>query len=125
MHNVFNFARNGLMYGTLVVGGALSAQAETTPPSQSRQIIVENHKKAAEMHSKMAACLASEKTLEQCREEMAASCSASFGTNCPMGGGMRGQGMGRGRMGGGPCMGWMLDPGASSPESTPDAAPKK
>lgn len=125
MYNLTKHGRTGLILGALCLGGALTAHGETTPPAQTRQAMVENHKKAAEMHAKMAACLASDKTIEQCREDMAASCGTTFGANCPMGGGMRGQGKGHGMMGGGPCMGWMLDPGASTPDAAPSVPSKK
>ena len=125
MDSLTKIARHGLVSGVLCLGGALTVQAETPPPAQARQAMVENHKKAAEMHSKMSACLASDKTVDQCREEMATSCGTTFGANCPMGGGMHGQGKGRGMMGGGPCMGWMLDPGPSSPNGAPSAPAKK
>lgn len=125
MCKITTFLSAGLMLGGLCFGGALTALGETTPPSQTRQVMAENHKKAAEMHAKMAACLASDKTVEQCREDMAASCGTTFGANCPMGGGMRGQGKGRGMMGGGPCMGWMLDPGAPPLDAAPNVPSKK
>lgn len=125
MCKLTKFAPDGLIFGALCLVGTLTAQAETTPPAQTRQAMAENHKKAAEMHSKMATCLASDKTLEECREAMSASCGTTFGANCPMGGGMRGQGKGRGMMGSGPCMGWMLDPGASNPDAAPSTPAKK
>lgn len=119
MSKLMKFARAGLMVGGFCVGGSFTAQAETTPPAQARQAMIENHKKASEMHSKMAACLASDKTVEQCREDMVATCGTTLGANCPMIGGKHAHGKGRGKMGGGPCMGWMLDPGTSDPEATP------
>lgn len=125
MNNLTRFVRHGLMFGVLCLGGAVTARVEAAPPTQTRQAMVENHKKAAEMHSKMAACLASDKTVDQCRQEMAASCGSIFGANCPMGGGMRGEGKGRGMMSGGPCMGWMFDRGASSPDTSPSTPLKK
>lgn len=125
MCKLTKYVSAGLMLGALSHGGIVTAQAETAPPAQSRQTMAERHKKAAEMHSKMAACLASDKAVEQCREEMAANCGTTFGANCPMGGGIRGHGKGHGMMGGGPCMGWMLDPGGPSSDAAPNAPSKK
>ena len=87
--------------------------------------MVESHQKAAEMHARMAACLASDQTVDQCRQEMAISCGNIFDANCLMRSGMRGQGKGRGMIGDRPCMGWMFDPGASGSDTMPRAPLKK
>lgn len=104
--------------------GALAAEAKksATPAQPTREAMVENHRRMAEMHAGMAACLATEKTIAQCRKEMVDKCSTSFGGSCPwMGGGGRPDRPGRpgmGMMGGrgmgywdGGCMGWSEEPG--------------
>jgi hypothetical protein len=45
-----------------------SPQAAATQPS--RQSMIEMHQKMAAMHAKMAACLQSEKSMSECRQEM-------------------------------------------------------
>jgi hypothetical protein len=88
------------------LSGAAAAEAQApNKPGADRQTLIERHKQAAEMHDKMAICLASTKTVDQCRDEMIAACDASFGGKCPMvrKGGRGGQG--RGMMG----QGWMFD----------------
>ena len=92
---------------------------KTQPTAAQRQAMTVRHKKMADMHTKMAACLESEKAPAVCRQEMIDACSSDFGGNCPMMGmGKRG-GRGKGMMSGS-CMDWMM-----SPESDTTAAPVK
>jgi len=71
----------------------------------------------AEIHRKMAECLASTRPIAECRDEMRTSCQRRLGqTGCPMMGGM-GAGMGHGRMGGG------MRPGGGMMPGTPEVPP--
>lgn len=89
------------------------------PTIVQRQAMNERHKKMADMHTKMAACLESEKPLAVCRQEMIDSCSSNLGANCPMMGVGKQGGRGKGLMNGS-CMDWMM-----SPDSDPSAAPAR
>lgn len=116
----------GVLISTgLSLGVPSISLAEVQKPSitSSREIMAANHRKAAEMHAKMAACLASaDKTIEQCRSEMVATCSSSFGGNCPMGSGagmMRGSGRGMMNGSGESCMSWFYSPGSESGDKQP------
>lgn len=94
---------------TLVLVATSSfAQTPKTAPltSAQRQAMIEQHAKIAELHTQMAACLKSDKAPADCRTEMIATCSNSLGDRCPMLGGNKKAGRGRGRMGGN-CGDWM------------------
>jgi hypothetical protein len=112
----------------LIPLSASAVFAQTTQPTQAqRQTMSERHKTIAEMHSKMAACLESEKPIEQCRQEMTDSCANSFNGTCPMMGQGKMRGRGKGMMGGGNYWDWMMNPSDdSAPKTTPKAgAPGK
>ena len=111
---------------SLFLGTLANAQAgKTESPAAQRQKMVEIHKKMGEMHTKMAACLESDKDLTACRKEMTDTCSADFGGTCKMMGkgqmGGRGKGMG---MMDGPFMNWMMNPESDAPGATA-TTPKK
>lgn len=89
----------------LLAGGA--AWSQDTAPAPLPEPSAQQRQTMAEIHRKMAECLASTRPFSECRNEMHASCQQRLGqTGCPMMGGMGlGMGMGRGmrgRMGPGP-----------------------
>lgn len=59
----------------------------------------EQRTKMADMHSKMAECLKSEKPMKDCHKEMMDSCKEAHDGKCPMMGGHMGKMMGKGKMG--------------------------
>ncbi len=62
------------------VGSATWAAPKTWP-----KLTPEQRQKMAEAHEKMAACLKSDKPIEQCREEMMKACQDNLGKDgCPM-----------------------------------------
>lgn len=64
-------------------------RTQTGGPKEDRQ-------KMAEMHSKMASCLKSDRPMDECRNEMMSSCQKMMGEDgCPM---MGKQGMMKGNM---------------------------
>jgi hypothetical protein len=99
-----HLAAKSLIVVALGLCGGTVAHAQGAKPGADRQTLIERHKQVASMHEKMATCLASTKTVDQCRDEMIAACDANFGGKCPMGG-MGRDGRGRGMMG----PGWMFD----------------
>lgn len=113
------FATRSVIAAVFSVGISTAGLPQGTPfqptPAQ-RQKMSAMHKQVAEMHLKMAACLESEKSPSQCRQEMQDTCSTNFGGSCPM------TGMGMGKMGGrgknaigvGRCMDWMTTPPAET-----------
>jgi len=63
---------------TLVFATSFSFAAETSTSKEER-------KQMAEMHTKMAACLESDKPMSECQGEMMKSCKNMMGkTGCPM-----------------------------------------
>lgn len=69
-----------------LLGSALAADPSTVNTRLSK----EQRAQMAGAHEKMAACLRSDRPLEECREEMHASCVNLFGDEgCPMMGGVR------------------------------------
>ena len=98
---------------------SFSQGVKTQPTAAQRYAMIERHKKMAEVHTKMAACLESEKAPAVCRQELIAFCSSEFGSNCPIMGMSKRGGKGKGMMNGG-CMDWMM-----SPDSDTTAAPLK
>jgi hypothetical protein len=106
-------------FAVLVPLSASSVFAQTTQPTQAqRQTLSERHKTIAEMHSKMAACLESERPIDQCRQEMTDSCSNSFDGTCPMMGQGNMRGRGKGMMGHGNYWDWMMNPNDDSAPKT-------
>lgn len=106
--------------------GLTTATLAQTPKGQitsaQRHKMGEVHRKMADMHSKMAACLESDKAPSQCRQEMLDACSANFGGNCPMmGKGKMGGGKGMGMMGNGSCMDWLMNPDSVAPATSAPA----
>ncbi len=100
--------------------GQINSQLTTV----QRQAMSQRHKKMADMHTKMAACIESEKAPAVCRQEMIDSCSSDFGGNCPiMSSGKRG-GRGKGLMNGS-CMDWMMSPERDTPAAPLKAQPTK
>lgn len=77
-----------LSFSILLADQARSASAEsqTQPTAEDRESM-------AKAHEKMAACLRSTKTLNECRTEMMTSCK-QMGSSCPMLGQQMGQGQG-------------------------------
>ncbi|MCX6123854.1 MAG: hypothetical protein NTV34_03785 [Proteobacteria bacterium] len=109
----------------LLVAGITSTSfgqgVKDQPTTAQRQALTERHKKMADMHTKMAACLESEKAPAVCRQEMIDTCSSDFGGSFPMMGKGMGKRGGRGKgMMNGSCMDWMM-----SPESNTTTAPVK
>ena len=97
-------------------GAALAADpGKSAPPAPTP----EQRKQMAEVHQRMAACLASDKPIAECRTEMWANCQSLMGkTGCPM---MGGAGwMGPGMMGGGQGMGPGMMRGAPPPPKPPN-----
>ena len=116
---------SGALAAVLSVYVATTAYGQTAPAAPSaaqRQLMGERHKKMAEIHAKMAACLVSDRPLSQCRRDMADGLATHFKGNGPM--------MGRGMMGGrgmgpanaGSCAEMMMSPDAdiSPPAAKPN-----
>jgi hypothetical protein len=99
------------------VNSAASAQSPQPMVSESKkESMVERHKKMSEMHSKMAACLESDRPAKECRKEMRETCSAAGGGECSMMG-KKGKGM---RNKGGSCEGMMdSDLGSETESASP------
>lgn len=129
MRDRFAFCNAGLALAALFSLGiattSFSQGSKAQLSSAQRQAISERHKKIAEMHTKMASCIVSDKSPAACRQEMVDSCSTNFGGTCPMMGreNMGPGGHGKGMMNG-TCMDWMISPES---EATAPAAtqPKK
>lgn len=86
-----------------LAGAALCAgvvQAKDVPRADAPEPSPEMRRSMAAVHERMAACLASERPMAECREEMHRNCQQMVGPgHCPMG--MMGPGaMGPGMMGG-------------------------
>jgi hypothetical protein len=96
--------------------------AKAQPTAAQRQAMTERHKKMAAMHTKMAACLESEKAPAVCRQEMIDSCSNDFGGSCPMMGKRGGKGKG---MMNGNSMDWMMIPESNTTTTPEKAQPTK
>lgn len=122
----FNAISRLLLATSLVLStAAFSQTAKEAITAAQRQTMSENHKKMAEMHAKMAACIEANKTPSQCHQEMMDTCAASFGGSCPMmGRGKMGGGKGMGMMGNGTCMDWMM-PSESGSTGTTKSKPAK
>jgi hypothetical protein len=65
-----------------IQGYAQSATPKATESQKSEMIT--KHKKMAEMHSKMASCLESDRPMSECRKEMSEMSGESTCTDCPM-----------------------------------------
>lgn len=73
-----------IILATLIFAVSTSFAAETKVSKEDRQ-------KMADMHTKMAACLASDKPMSDCQGEMMKSCKSMMGKEgCPMMGHMKG-----------------------------------
>jgi|GEM_PF-2379937 len=124
MNKRFVFRTSALALATLVslavATACLGQGTKTQLSTDQKQKVIERHKKIAEMHTKLAACIESEKTPSACRQEMIDSCSANFGDNCPLNDlGKRGSGgQGKTKMRG-PCMDWMMGPDVDAPVPAP------
>lgn len=82
-----------------MVSGPVSFAEDTKPAGKGamRELTKEEREKMASTHEKMAACLRSDKTMADCHDEMRASCEAGGGKeSCPMWGGQKGMGRGKG-----------------------------
>ena len=116
----------------LAFAAAFAGAADKTAaaPVPDRQALIEMHEKMAAAHQKMVACLKSDKTVQQCRDEMRKECPMAksgqcpwMDGSCPMMGGQQGRrprrgtgrGMGRGR-------GMGMGPGAATPPQAQPAA---
>lgn len=93
-------------------------EKKNEPSAVQKHTMSERHKKLAQMHSKMAACLDSARTAVQCRQEMMDSCSANFAGYCPMKDMGRMGGPGHGMMYGS-YMDWMMSPDSDSTPTPP------
>jgi hypothetical protein len=105
-----------------------SLAQSTQPTVEQRQAMTERHKKMADMHSEMASCLASDLTMQQCRQQFRDTFNSSIGSNWQsMGQGpkasmhMRGNRM----MSSSQCMDWMNDTELENAPENPRSAPKK
>lgn len=98
--------------GLFVMLFATAALAAPTPPD----LTAEQRKQMAEMHTKVAACLNSNKSMQECRDEMMA--------NCPGGAGMHGGGMYKGKMPGAGMWGCPMMGAGSMPETKSDSKTK-
>ena len=72
---------------SIVLSGATAALAQDKPATTAEPS-KETREKMAVMHEKMAACLRSDKSLADCRNEMRAYCQSLGPSGCPMGPGM-------------------------------------
>jgi hypothetical protein len=73
---------------SIVLSGVTAAMAEDKPqPPATAEPSKETREKMAVMHEKMAACLRSDKSIADCRNEMRAYCQQTPG-GCPVGPGM-------------------------------------
>ena len=84
--------RSAVAIGSLVVGMS-SAVAQTPSPAAPGTPSKETREKMAAVHERMAACLRSDKPIDECRGQMMKSVAHMPGeTGCPMmGAGMHGQ----------------------------------
>ena len=83
--------RIGLALAAMSVMGVV-ALAATQPRTAPAMMTKEMREKMAVLHEQMAACLRSDKSLADCRDEMRKSCKDSLGDqDCPM----MGMGMGK------------------------------
>ncbi len=123
-----NFAARATRFtlSMLFVAGITSTSfgqgVKAQPTAAQRQAMTERHKKMADMHTKMAACLESEKAPAVCRQEMIDACSSDFGGNCPMMGKRGGRGKG---MMNGSCIDWMMNPESETTTAPMKAQPTK
>lgn len=85
----FGNSKNAFVMMALVaalIGSALAAE----PSTENTGLSKEQRAQMAVAHEKMAACLQSDRPLEECREEMHANCVGLLGDEgCPMMGGVR------------------------------------
>lgn len=83
-----------------VLGGVITSSVtfadadKKKSPKAMSALTVEQRKKMADVHEKMAACLRSDRPMSECHEEMMNACRENMGKGgCPM---MGGKGMGYG-----------------------------
>ena len=99
------FLAGVVIAGSSIVFGADPQQSTPAEPSPT------SRQKMAEVHQRMATCLASDKPIAQCRSEMWKNCQDLMGKDgCPMMGAWGG-GMGPGMMGGGMMQNPPVNPG--------------
>lgn len=108
-----------LLFAAGITSTSFGQGMKTQPTIDQRHTMAERHKKLAEMHTKMATCLESDKAPTACRQEMIDSCSNDFAGSCPMMGMGKKGGKGKGMMNGS-YMDWMINP-----ESDTTVAPVK
>lgn len=111
-------------FSTVISTAGFTQGTPLQPTPAQRQNMSAMHKKIAEMHVKMAACLESDKSPAQCRQEMQDACSSNFGGTCPMMGMGKMGGRGRNAMGGGRCLDWMTAPPNETPVPAKSPAAK-
>jgi len=74
-----------LLLGTvLMLSSSAFAEGKNTKSSKMPEMTVEQRNKMAGVHEKMAACLRSDRPLNDCHDEMIKSCQDSMGGTCPM-----------------------------------------
>lgn len=79
-----------------LVASALGAEKSKIKTSPMAEITAEQRADMAASHEKMAACLRSDKSMEDCHKEMMKTCQSTMGKDaCPMMGKMHGR-MGKG-----------------------------
>lgn len=82
-----------VMILTSGAAGAAETKTEKTNPSKPQELSKAQREQMAILHEKMAQCLRSEKSLQECHQELRAQCQEMIGTEgCPM------MGMGQGLM---------------------------
>jgi hypothetical protein len=69
---------------TLLLLSGATATAADAPPPEHREVSKEAREKMAQLHEQMAACLRTDKTLQECHSEMMKNCQEQLGsTGCP------------------------------------------
>lgn len=69
---------------TAILLSLTATLALAAPPSTNVEITPEQRKQMADMHTKAAACLNSNKSMQECREEMMKNCPMVKDGHCPM-----------------------------------------
>lgn len=113
-----------IVFVAVITSPSLGQGVKPQSAQAQRQTMAERHKKLAEMHAKMAACLESDKAPTVCGQEMIDSCSNDFGGSCPMMGARKRGGRGKGMMNGS-CMDWMMSPESDTTAVPASAQPTK
>ncbi|HEX6507143.1 MAG TPA: hypothetical protein VF221_05870, partial [Chloroflexota bacterium] len=80
-----SFMVTRLVVTALLLFGAAAATLADTPTPVHREISKETREKMAQLHEQMAACLRSDKSVQECHSDMVKSCQEQLGDEgCPM-----------------------------------------